>query len=450
MSEQNSPYSKRLLSSFMIVVMIALVFTAYKTNEIRNRAFGVYIDEGQIGVVRTEEEALNIVDEIEDKLSNTYSADCVINKDITFEATHARDSELTSSNNLKEAIESQIDFLVAGYTILVDEEEAGTVKTEEEAKQVIELVKSQYVDNIEGELGEIKILEEVRISENKVPLSYITTIEGLIQYINTGQDKIKTHTVEVGESLWTIALMYNMTVEDLSEANADMNPDKLQIGDEVKLVIPTSMVTVATTEKIEYNKDTDFETIVENDDSMYNNQQKIEVEGQRGQSHIVSNNIKHNGVLIEEKIISEDVIKEPIDKLIVKGTKEVPKTMATGAFMMPTRGRFTSGYGQRWGRMHQGIDIAATEGTPIYAADGGVVTHSGWQGSYGYMVEIDHENGYKTRYAHSSKLLVSKGTRVYKGQHIADVGNTGRSTGPHLHLEVLKNGVHVNPSKYVN
>ena len=96
--------------------------------------------------------------------------------------------------------------------------------------------------------------------------------------------------------------------------------------------------------------------------------------------------------LIEEKIISEDVIKEPIDKLIVKGTKEVPKTMATGAFMMPTRGRFTSGYGQRWGRMHQGIDIAATEGTPIYAADGGVVTHSGWQGSYGYMVEIDHEN----------------------------------------------------------
>ena len=123
--------------------------------------------------------------------------------------------------------------------------------------------------------------------------------------------------------------------------------------------------------------------------------------------------------------------------------------MATGVFAMPTRGRFSSGYGSRWGRMHRGIDIAAKTGTPINAADGGKVTFAGRQSGYGYMVEIDHENGYKTRYAHCSKLFVSKGDRVYKGEHIANVGNTGRSTGSHLHFEVLKNGVHVNPSKYV-
>ena len=117
--------------------------------------------------------------------------------------------------------------------------------------------------------------------------------------------------------------------------------------------------------------------------------------------------------------------------------------------MMPTRGRITSGFGRRWGRMHRGLDIAASHGTAIKAADGGTVSFAGWNGSYGNMIEIDHGNGYKTRYAHCSKLLVSKGTKVAKGDHIANVGNTGRSTGAHLHLEVIKNGVHQNPSNFV-
>lgn len=99
--------------------------------------------------------------------------------------------------------------------------------------------------------------------------------------------------------------------------------------------------------------------------------------------------------------------------------------------------------------MHYGIDIAAPAGTAIKAADGGKVTYAGWKGSYGYLVEIDHENGYVTRYAHCSKIEVKVGSRVYKGQIIARVGSTGRSTGSHLHFEVLKNGVHVNPYGYV-
>lgn len=99
--------------------------------------------------------------------------------------------------------------------------------------------------------------------------------------------------------------------------------------------------------------------------------------------------------------------------------------------------------------MHRGLDIANSLGSSINAADGGTVIFSGYKGTYGYLVEIDHGNGYKTRYAHCSKLLVNKGDKVYKGQKIANVGNTGRSTGPHLHLEVLKSGVHQNPINYV-
>ncbi|MDD2447472.1 MAG: M23 family metallopeptidase [Tissierellia bacterium] len=449
MSEINSPYTKRLLAVFMIAVMIVLGYTAYKTNEINTRAFEVYLEEELIGVVRTQEEALNIIDEIENKLSNTYSAECVLDKDLNFVDTHAKDDELVSNKELKDFISSKLDFLVAGYAISIDGQDAGILKTKEEAEEIVDLMKSQYINDTEGELLEVGFLEEIEINKDEVPLNSLTSKEDLFQYINLGADEIKTHVVEVGESFWTIAMMYDMSLDDLIEANPDKNPEKLQIADEVKLVIPTSMMTVVTVEKVEYDKDTDYETIVEDNDSMYKNQQKIKVEGQKGQSHIVSNKVKHNGKLVEEDILNEQVLKKPVDELVVKGTKEIPKTMATGIFAMPTRGRFTSGYGSRWGRMHRGIDIAASSGTHIKAADGGIVSFSGWQGTYGYMVEIDHENGYKTRYAHCSKLIVSKGTRVYKGEHIANIGSTGRSTGSHLHFEVIKNGVHVNPSKFV-
>lgn len=440
---------KKVLAVFMIVVMVGLSYTAYKINEVNTRAFAVSLDGEQIGIVRTEEEALKIMEDIKGNLSTTYSAECVLDKELDFEATHAKDNELTKNEVLKNSIKSNIDFLVAGYTISIDGKSIGTVKSEVDAKSIIDSIKEPYINNIEGELKEVKILEHLEIKKNEVPLNTLATPTDLIELIKIGTEEIKTHVVEVGESFWTIAMMYDTTVDDLIEANPDKNPEKLQIGDEVKLVVPSSMLTVATIEKAEYTKDTDYETKVEESSSMYKNQQKVKVEGQKGESFIVANQIKHNGILVEEEVLNEEVIKNPVDELVVKGTKEIPKTMATGVFMMPTRGRFTSGYGSRWGRMHRGIDIAASTGSPIYAADGGTVTHSGWQGTYGYMVEIDHGNGYKTRYAHTSKLLVSKGKKVYKGQHIANVGSTGRSTGPHLHLEVLKNGVHVNPSKYV-
>lgn len=106
-------------------------------------------------------------------------------------------------------------------------------------------------------------------------------------------------------------------------------------------------------------------------------------------------------------------------------------------FIWPAQGVLTSGYGWRWGRMHQGVDIAGPVGTPIYAAAPGVVVSSGWNsGGYGNMVDIRHPDGSTTRYAHNSRLMVSAGQQVRQGQQIAEMGSTGYSTGPHLHFEI--------------
>lgn len=127
----------------------------------------------------------------------------------------------------------------------------------------------------------------------------------------------------------------------------------------------------------------------------------------------------------------------------------------TGQLGWPVSGEITSPYGYRvhpiWGTTiyHSGIDIGVDEGTPVHAADGGVVVWSGWMGGYGYAVVIDHGNGLSTLYGHNSELAVDEGQSVAKGQVISYAGSTGNSTGPHVHFEVRANGDPVDPMGYL-
>ena len=152
---------------------------------------------------------------------------------------------------------------------------------------------------------------------------------------------------------------------------------------------------------------------------------------------------------LSEEVVKEAVIFGAVPKIVERGTK-IPPT-----FIKPiSGGRVSSPYGRRKAPTkgastnHQAIDWATPTGTAVMASSGGVVTKAGWGGGYGYVIYIRHENGMETRYAHLSKLQVSAGQKVRQGQKIALSGNTGRSTGPHLHFEMRVNGAPVNPSTY--
>ncbi|MDR0852851.1 MAG: M23 family metallopeptidase [Clostridiales Family XIII bacterium] len=132
-----------------------------------------------------------------------------------------------------------------------------------------------------------------------------------------------------------------------------------------------------------------------------------------------------------------------------RGTRPLPPRIGTGTYVYPVSGRYSSGFGYRWGRLHAGIDFACRTGSNVVASDGGVVLSAGWTKGYGYMVVINHGQGMSTAYAHNSKLLVSAGERVAQGQSIALSGNTGNSTGPHVHFEVRKFGVAEDPANYL-
>ena len=154
---------------------------------------------------------------------------------------------------------------------------------------------------------------------------------------------------------------------------------------------------------------------------------------------------------INRNIVKEEILLEAVAKVVERGTK-VPPT-----YIKPiSGGSISSGFGRRnspggiGSRNHQGVDFAIPSGSTVMASSGGKVSSAGWSGGYGYCVLITHPDGSQTRYAHLSKVLVSAGQTVSQGQKIALSGNTGISTGPHLHFEIILNGTPVNPLNYIN
>lgn len=224
----------------------------------------------------------------------------------------------------------------------------------------------------------------------------------------------------------------------------------------IKIATVTAILLIITTLIIVFIPNINFATIPENIiETVNNSKEEIKLEEEK-----VVNNVEENNSKIElkenivetvnksEKEIAEVENKEAID------TKEVStvlqKTNNTEISLdTPVNGTITSRFGNRSRGTHTGLDIAAPEGTPIYSCADGVVVYSGLKGSYGYLVVIEHNDELQTYYSKCSKLLVKEGDIVSKGDIIAEVGSTGDSTGPHLHLEVRINKEPVNPQNYV-
>jgi len=192
-----------------------------------------------------------------------------------------------------------------------------------------------------------------------------------------------------------------------------------------------------------------FDTRITNDSTKYQGVTEVKKDGENGEKDVLYEVVTINGVFSEKSLIKETVIKEPVDKIVVAGTMIKPKNAPTGTFERPYGGNISSRFGSRWGRKHHGIDYTGNTGDPIYAADGGEIIFAGWDnGGYGNMVKIKHNDGYETFYAHLNSVKVEEGQMVSQGDVIGTLGNTGRSTGAHLHFEIRKDGVAYDPQKF--
>ena len=222
------------------------------------------------------------------------------------------------------------------------------------------------------------------------------------------------------------------------------------MGSEIQLKEEAPVVTYKASELVTYEEDIDYETKEEKTDKLYEGETKVKTKGKKGTKVITARVETSNGKESTKVPLVEKVEKEPTTEVILVGTKERPPTIGSGEYIYPVENyRLSSPFGPRWGRNHNGVDLACPTGTDVVAADGGTVTFAGYKGTFGYLVIIDHQNGMETYYAHNSELLVEEGDKVYQGYHIAEVGSTGRSTGPHCHFEIRVDGVPQDPMEYL-
>jgi murein DD-endopeptidase MepM/ murein hydrolase activator NlpD len=244
-----------------------------------------------------------------------------------------------------------------------------------------------------------------------------------------GELQLYQHVVKAGETISGIAKLYGTDPETIIANNGITNPNKIKVGDKLDVLTSPGVLH-------EVQKGESLWTI----SKFYGVSVSTITQANKVEN---PNNIKIGQVLFIPGGQAVAALRN-LETLVSASGKLLAN------FSWPVSGRISSNYGMRWGRMHHGLDIAVPTGTEVKAAASGRVTYAGWNsGGYGYLVTIDHGDGVETRYAHNSKVLVSVGQQVKRGQVIALSGNTGNSTGPHVHFEVRFKGSSYNPKEYL-
>lgn len=397
----------------------------------REKAYTVKVNEFTVNL-RSSKEVLELLK----AAKNKYDVDNLFDVELVLDSTRELNVLTTKVVNIeeREAKEAAAVMKSAGIgeTVALIEEEIEVVSTQED---------------YELGLQSLDFGDSVEVVEAYVEEGQVTTLSEAIELVTKEQEKNKIYEVISGDTLSQIAEKNETTIDKIVALNENIeNKDSvIRAGDEIIVTVPEPELAVVRREEIYYEENYNAQVQYIDNDSWYTTETVVKQEPVAGYRKVVAQVNYRNEEVVDREIIYEDVTVEAVPKVVERGTKVPP------SYIKPlSGGRFTSGFKFRWGRMHKGVDWACPIGTAIKASSSGTVTKAGWGSGYGYVVYINHDDGRQTRYGHLSKILVKTGQRVNQGDKIALSGNTGRSTGPHVHFEILINGSQVNPLDYMN
>jgi len=434
-----------------LIIILTLVIFIFSNDAL---ALGVYIDEELLGISDNQMYVENLVTEIisahEPYLSQGLNHDA-----LKVEFKKIRDTPLTSPEKLKESLEYKLSITL-GAAVFVNGIQEVVLMNSEAAENVLAKIKEDAIPSgIFEVINKVEFNESLEIIPVEVPFEQISTIETAYQLLKFGSADYTTYTVKEGDSLWQVASDNNLEVADIRKLNTEIKSDLIKPGQKLSMINMEPKINVAV-EGIERKVEIiPFEVKYINDDKIDAGATKIKQEGIRGEQEITFSTKVLNGKILEQTLIDKKILEKPVSKIVLRGIKRVSRDRVKGQYPWPVQGKITSLFGNRKSpfskkqEFHRGIDIAAPMGTPINAIAVGTVIYAGWRGNYGNQVEIDHGQGFITRYSHASKVNVKIGQKVAQGQVIALVGSTGRSTGPHVDLETIVNGQPRNPLQYI-
>ncbi len=437
------------LSIALVCGLTMILTTLYTTS------YAVYIDGTNVGVVEDKSVVDNAVTMVESRGSRMLGYEYTVDNDISYRFTLAPRAELDDRRVFEDYLsgqmqsESEDDNDMRQYQISLDGQVMGVIENKAQFNNLLQEIKSTYItaDTVSAEF-----VEEIQVTPVYLP-DEVLTIDQMRDILTENTTGETTYTVVSGDTFNAIAYRNDMSVSELKALNADVNINKLSVGQVLNVKERIPRLSVRTVNHSSYLEAIPCPVQTRDDSSIYVGSSKIITQGVEGEAMVTADILYVNGVEKERTVLESNTLREPTVTVKAVGTKPKPKTASNGYFIWPCRGKITSYFGYRsiFGSRsyHSGIDIAGSKGTAIKAADGGKVTFSGYKGNYGYLVIITHDNGSQTYYGHNSSLLVSAGQRVYQGQVIARMGSTGRSTGNHCHFEVRIRGSAVNPLNYL-
>ncbi|MGN0342358.1 MAG: peptidoglycan DD-metalloendopeptidase family protein [Roseburia sp.] len=299
-------------------------------------------------------------------------------------------------------------------------------------------------DKLSGVLG-MSFSKEVKVYTDYLPLDLVSNADIAFKRVTKTGEPNTIYQVQEGDTLASIAEEQMTTVESIMELNGYGSEEEALVeGNQMIIAIPSADIGLRVVKGLSYEENYTVKNEYINNQDWYRNQQVVRSVGTPGRRQVDMVITMDNGVETDHQVVAQIINVAATPTVIERGIRN-PDT-----FIWPLNSPvISSTFGERWGRMHEGVDFACPEGTPVMAALGGTVTYVGWINGYGNCVMIRHDDGTSTRYAHNSELLVEEGQTVVQGEIISLSGNTGNSTGPHLHFEILVDGEPVDPLEYL-
>ena len=431
-----------------VVAAVAIFFSFYTLGTT------VEYNGNVVDTVASASQARKAAAKLESVTTETLGKSYEIAKDaIHYSTAFVRRSDVTDTTTFEQDLAEELGQVTYGYSLYIDDELVGSTQYAGALDELLEQIKQMYVS---ADTLTVDFVENVRIAEGYVPTESVMNLGTIAELLNSTKAGEVTYTVVKGDTWGQIANNNGMTAAELEALNPGYDINRIHIGDALTLSNSVPYLTVKVTERQNYIEDINYDVNYVNDSSMYQGDERVISKGTYGSADIVADVTYVNGEEQERTVISSVTLTDPVAETRARGTKVRPTWYPTGSFRWPCSGRITSYFGYRNTGIrgatsnHKGIDIACARGTPIYAADGGRVTYAGYKGAMGYVVIIDHNNGYVTYYEHNSSLLVSAGQTVYKGQQIAKAGRSGVASGVHCHFGIQRNGTYVNPLNYLS